>query len=126
MQATVGVVLQKKSIASDWYPSALNDMVTMQQIICRSELTGFNLSIVINKNVWIKSFSAGVPTEAVLKQDIHRLLQRLKKFDADHNQNKKSAHSRLSNSLQRRQKMLAAVQDGQPWAWMLYPSSFST
>ena len=84
------------------------------------------LNVVINKNVWMKSFAAGVPTEVILKRDIHRLLQRLKQYDADKNTNSKSAHSRLHNSLQRRQKMLAAVKDGQPWAWMLYPSSSPT
>jgi len=81
------------------------------------------LTIVINKDVWIKTFSADVPTEVVLRRDIRQLLQKLKKIDTDKTQRSKSARSRLCNSLQRRQKMLAAVKDGQPWAWMLYPSS---
>ena len=76
---------------------------------------------IINKNVWMKSFSAGVPTENILRREIRSLHNRLIQFDAD-KANHKASRSRLCNSLQRRQKMLAAVKDGQPWAWMLYPS----
>jgi len=87
-----------------------------------SDVKGGTLNTVINKSIWMKSFAAGVPTAVVLRRDIHRLHNRLKQFDAGKTRNNKSTRSRIYNSLQRRHKMLAAVTDGQPWAWMLYPS----
>lgn len=79
------------------------------------------LDIMVNKQVWMDCFGAGVPTEDELVRDIRRLQTRLATANCTH---QGSGHcSRLYNSLHRREKMLAAVMDGQPWAWMLYPSS---
>lgn len=83
------------------------------------------LNIVINKDVWMQCFSAGVPSEVVLRQDIDHLHGRLKQFNSNNAKNSPSKQSKLHNTLQRKQKMLAAVKDGQPWAWMLYPSAFN-
>jgi len=76
----------------------------------------------VNKHVWMNCFSAGVPTEEVLTSEILRLQSRLEQFNTGHTKTNKQSYSRLCNSLQRRKKMLAAVKDGQPWAWMQYPS----
>jgi len=67
-------------------------------------------------------FSAGVPSEEVLSHDIRLLRARLKKLQHHPDRITNQSYSRLCNTLQRQQKMLAAVKDGQPWAWMLYPS----
>jgi len=70
----------------------------------------------------MECFGAGVPSEEVLSRDIRLLRARLNKMQSHHNRTGDQLYSRLCNTLQRHQKMLAAVKDGQPWAWMLYPS----
>jgi len=67
-------------------------------------------------------FGAGIPSEEVLSHDIQLLHARLEKIKREQHPTKNQLYSRLCNTLQRNQKMLAAVKDGQPWAWMLYPS----
>lgn len=81
-----------------------------------------HLSIMVNKQVWMDCFGAGVPTEEVLSDDIRLLRERIKRLRDSSQNSKQQSCSRLCNTLQRHQKMLAAVKDGQPWAWMLYPS----
>jgi len=81
-----------------------------------------HLSITVNKQVWMDCFGAGVPSEEVLSHDIGLLRARLKKMQRHQGGDKNQSYLRLCNTLQRHQKMLAAVKDGQPWAWMLYPS----
>lgn len=76
----------------------------------------------VNKQVWINCFGAEVPSEEILSRDIQRLRKRLKKIQTSNSPTNNQSYSRLCNTLQRQQKMLAAVKDGQPWAWMLYPS----
>ena len=88
------------------------------------EVHGYNvvekrLDIMVNKKVWMDCFGRGVPTEDVLVDDIRQLKTQLDSLPIQAN---KQTQSRLCNSLQRYKKMLAAVKDGQPWAWMLYPS----
>jgi len=78
------------------------------------------LNIMVNKKVWMDCFGRGVPTEDVLVDDIRQLKARLDRVSQAPGRPNKQTRSRLCNSLQRHQKMLAAVKDGQPWAWMLY------
>jgi len=75
----------------------------------------------VNKQVWMDCFGRDVPTEDVLVDDIRQLKARLEHISQAPERPNKQTRSRLCNSLHRRQKMLAAVKDGQPWAWMLYP-----
>jgi len=83
---------------------------------------GKHLSITVNKQVWMDCFGADVPTEDIISREIIRLKVRLKKIKLSNSSHRNQSYSRLCNTLQRQQKMLAAVKDGQPWAWMLYPS----
>jgi len=76
----------------------------------------------VNKQVWMNCFGAEVPSEEILSRDIQRLRKRLQKIQTSDSPTSNQSYSRLCNTLQRQQKMLAAVKDGQPWAWMLYPS----
>lgn len=78
----------------------------------------------VNKQVWMNCFGAEVPTEEVLSHDIRLLRDRIKilRNKLGSSKHQYQSYSRLCNTLQRQQKMLAAVKDGQPWAWMLYPN----
>jgi len=76
----------------------------------------------VNKQVWMDCFGAGVPSEEVLSHDIRMLRERIKNLHSAPSPSKDQFYSRLCNDLLRYQKMLAAVKDGQPWAWMLYPA----
>ena len=70
----------------------------------------------------MQCFGKEVPCEEQIINDIQRLKSRLQILNTKNVTEIKRTHSQLKNSLKRRQKMLAAVKDGQPWAWMLYPS----
>ncbi len=80
------------------------------------------MTIIVNKQVWMQCFSKEVPCEEEILNDIQKLQSRLQILNTKNSPETKRTHSQLKNSLKRRQKMLAAVKDGQPWAWMLYPS----
>jgi len=86
---------------------------------------GIQLGIKVNKQVWMNCFGAGVPSEEALYKEICQLRTRLDKMQLQQSKNRNKAYSRLLNTLQRNKKMLSAVKDGQPWAWMLYPSDDS-
>ena len=68
-----------------------------------------HLNITVNKQVWMDCFGAGVPSEEVLSRDILLLRARLNKMQNRHNKTGDQLYSRLCNTLQRHQKMLAAV-----------------
>lgn len=82
-----------------------------------------NVEIIVNKSVWIHCFGNDVPDSETLSEDISLLQKRLSQLGDVDSISKKKVYSRLHNRLRRQQKMLAAVKDGQPWAWMLYPSA---
>ena len=81
------------------------------------------MTVVVNKHIWMRCFGNGVPCEEQLIDDIQQRRKRLlQTLNAQNSIALRRTHSQLQNSLKRRHKMLAAIKDGQPWAWMLYLS----
>lgn len=68
-------------------------------------------------------FGKDVPDRDELSDGILQLQSRINQIGNVDSISKKKVYSRLHNRLRRQQKMLAAVKDGQPWAWMLYPAT---
>lgn len=82
-----------------------------------------SVTVIVNKNIWMCRFGNEVPCEEQLIDDLQQLRKRLLQIlNTKNGFALKKTHSQLQNSLKRRHKMLAAVKDAQPWAWMLYPS----
>lgn len=80
------------------------------------------MDVIVNKHFWIHCFGNNIPSAEILAQQINHMEKRLSTMGAPSTRRQKQACKRIWNSLQRHQKMLAAVRDGQPWAWCQYPS----
>lgn len=80
------------------------------------------MDVIINRLLWMHCFGKGIPDAGQLQKSIARLESQLTRLGSPETPRERQACSRIWNSLHRQQKMLAAVRDGQPWAWHQYPT----
>ena len=80
------------------------------------------MDVIVNKQIWMHCFGKDIPNAKTLAEQIDNLEKQLAKIGTPTSSSEERACRRIWNSLQRKHKMLAAVRDGQPWAWYQYPS----
>ena len=80
------------------------------------------MNVIVNKQMWMHCFGTNIPSAKELVRKIDKLEKQLARIGVPGSPCEKRVCKRIWNSLDRNQKMLAAVRDGQPWAWYQYPS----
>lgn len=80
------------------------------------------MDVIVNKQIWMNCFGKDIPSADKLVQQIDHLEKRLTEMGVPTTNSEKQVCKRVWNSLDRKNKMLSAVRDGQPWAWYQYPS----
>ncbi len=80
------------------------------------------MDVIVNKQIWMHCFGSDIPSAKELLRQIDNLEKQLARMGAPDTPCKQRVCKRIWNSLNRNQKMLAAVRDGQPWAWYQYPT----
>jgi len=80
------------------------------------------MDVTVNKQFWMHCFGKDIPSAEKLAQQISNMEDKLAKMGVATTHREEQACKRIWNSLERKHKMLAAVKDGQPWAWYQYPS----
>lgn len=90
--------------------------------IRETDLDSFFMNVIVNKQVWMHCFGNEIPSAKELVRQIDKLEKQLTRMGAPASPGEEKVCKRIWNSLNRNQKMLAAVRDGQPWAWYQYPS----
>jgi hypothetical protein len=113
--------VQKQALPVSW-TSMQGGMRDFPGITRSAGRSTFYMDVIVNRQVWMQCFGAGIPNATRLQRSIKRLESRLTALGTPRTRREQQACSRIWNSLQRHHKMLAAVHDGQPWAWHQYPA----